>query len=223
MKDAITSKKAYLVRDKVQEALKAVSKELGVSLQVKGGRFVSDKLTLTIEGILVDEEGSRVVSDQSNRRADEAARRRGIRFSGPHFIGSVWNLSKTGLCMVTDYVSRNRHYPFIISSYETGKTFKAGEFSFMSGSEIPMPTEKEFEIWFTTDIEDDTLPQEVEETYDRVNDYMSVKFPDEFFECCGELFDKGLAKTICSNVYDMLFVDPWPIKEILRHLHDIIG
>lgn len=223
MKGTITSKKAYFIRDKVQEALKSISKELGVSFQVQNGKFDSDKFTFTLEGVLIDDEGSRVISDLTNVRADEAARRLGIGFSGPHFIGSVWKLPKAGLCMVTEYVSRNRHYPFYVYSYETEKTLKAGEFAFASGSEVPMPTEMEFKIWFTTDIEDDIHSQEVEEIYDRVNDYMSVKFPAEFFECCGALFDMGVTKTLSANMYKMLFVDSWPIKEIIRHCHEIIG
>lgn len=209
----------------IQEVLDNLSDELGLILKVEGGRFSSDKLTLKVEVTIKNEDGGRMISDQTNGRADREAKSYGISFKSPHFIGSIWDLNgRVGLCKVVDYKSKNRNYPFIVEEYGTGKRFKAGSSSFRTGRELVQPTDIEFMKWFTMDVEDDTISQEDEKICDRVNDYMSVAYPsEEFFNACGEILDKGFAKSIWGGVYSMLFRNGASLTEVTNHLKAILA
>lgn len=212
------------ISDRIQEALDTLSGELGLTFKMDGGRFSADKLTLKVEVTIQNEDGGRMISDQTLGRADRAATSEGISFKAPHFIGSIWELKRTGLCKVVDYKSKNRSYPFIVEAYESGKRFKAGSYSFCMGKELVPPTDIEFMKWFTLDVEDDTISQEDEEICDRINDYMSVAYPsEEFFDACGEIFDKGLANTIWSGIYSMLFQHGASVTEVTNHLQAILA
>lgn len=213
------------ISSRIQEALDTISSEFGLSLKMAGGRFTDDKLNLRIEVTIPDEDGGRVISEQTVGRADRAVEAHGISFKAPHFIGSIWELKgKAGLCKVVDYKSKNRSYPFIVESYETGKQFKAGAYSFMMGSELTPPTEIEFMKWFTLDVEDDAISPEDEEICDRINEYMSVAYPsEEFFDVCGEIFDKGIAETIWGGIYNMLFKNGTSVTEVTKHLQAIVA
>lgn len=213
------------ISDRIQEALNTLSEELGVTLQMSGGRFSADKLTLKVEVTIQNEDGGRMISDQTLGRADRAATSEGISFKAPHFIGSIWELKgRAGLCKVTDYKSKNRSYPFIVESYETGKQFKAGGYSFKMGKELVPPTDIEFMKWFTLDVEDDTISQEDEEICDRINEYMSVAYPsEEFFDACSEALEKGFAETIWGGIYSMLFKNGASVTEVTNHLQAIVA
>ena len=138
------------ISNRIQEVLDNLSDELGLTLKMDGGRFSDDKLTLKVEVTIQNEDGGRMISDQTNGRADREAKSEGISFKAPHFIGSIWNLSgRAGLCKVVDYKSKNRSYPFIVEAYESGKRFKAGSSSFRMGKELVPPTDIEFMKWFT--------------------------------------------------------------------------
>lgn len=211
--------------NRIQEALDTLSEELGLTLKMDGGRFSSDKLTLKVEVTIQNEDGSRMISDQTNGHADREAKLSGITFKAPHFIGSIWELSgRADLCKVVDYKSKNRSYPFIVESYESGKRFKAGSYSFRTGKELAPPTDVEFMKWFTLDVEDDTISPEDEEICDRVNEYMSVAYhSEEFFDACGEIYDKGLASTIWGGIYSMLFQHGASLTEVTKHLKVILS
>ena len=213
------------ISNRIQEVLDNLSDELGLTLKMDGGRFSDDKLTLKVEVTIQNEDGGRMISDQTNGRADREAKSEGISFKAPHFIGSIWNLSgRAGLCKVDDYKSKNRSYPFIVEAYESGKRFKAGSSSFRMGKELVPPTDIEFMKWFTLDVEDDTISPEDEEICDRINEYMSVAYPsEEFFDACGEIFDKGLANTIWGNIYSMLFQHGASLTEVTNHLQAILA
>ena len=213
------------ISNRIQEVLDNLSDELGLTLKMDGGRFSDDKLTLKVEVTIQNEDGGRMISDQTNGRADREAKSEGISFKAPHFIGSIWKLSgRAGLCKVVDYKSKNRSYPFIVEAYESGKRFKAGSSSFRMGKELVPPTDIEFMKWFTLDVEDDTISPEDEEICDRINEYMSVAYPsEEFFDACGEIFDKGLANTIWGNIYSMLFQNGASLNEVTNHLQAILA
>lgn len=213
------------ISNRIQEALDSISGELGLTLKMDGGRFFADKLTLKVEVTIQNEDGGRMISDQTNGRADRKAKSSGISFKAPHFIGSVWELSgRAGLCKVVDYKSKNRSYPFIVEAYESGKRFKAGSSSFHMGRELVPPTDIEFMKWFTIDVEDDTISPEDEEICDRINEYMSVAYPsEEFFDACGKIYDKGLANTIWGGIYSMIFQHGASLTEVTKHLQAILA
>lgn len=213
------------ISNRIQEALDNLSDELGLTLKMDGGRFSADKLTLKVEVTIQNEDGGRMISDQTNGRADREAKSEGISFKTPHFIGSIWNLSgRAGLCKVVDYKSKNRSYPFIVEAYESGKRFKTGGSSFRMGKELVPPTDIEFMKWFTLDVEDDTISPEDEEICDRINEYMSVAYPsEEFFNACGEIYDRGLASTIWGGIYSMLFQHGASLTEVTKHLKVILS
>lgn len=213
------------ISSRVQELLDNLSDELGLTLKMDGGRFSADKLTLKVEVTIQNEDGGRMISDQTNGHADREAKSEGISFKAPHFIGSIWNLNgKAGLCKVVDYKSKNRSYPFIVESYESGERFKVGSYSFLMGKELVPPTDIEFMKWFTLDVEDDTISQEDEEICDRINEYMSVAYPsEEFFDACSEVLEKGFADTIWGGIYSMLFKNRASVTEVTNHLQAIVA
>lgn len=207
------------VSDKIQTFLDKLSKEEGIQMTMAGGKFSADSFTLKIDGKLLAEDGSRVVSKATNIDADLAARRDGISYSTPHFIGSVWRFSSSGLVRVEEYSSKNRRYPYICSVYGESKRIKATALSF--SSEVKMPDAEKFFIWFTTDVEEDCVTQADEEICDNVNDFVSVRFDgvgaiDKFYDLCGEYFDKYIAdakripkgvEALCKELYKKLIVE----------------
>lgn len=185
------------VSDKIQTFLDKLSKEEGIQMTMNGGKFSADRFTLKIDGKLLAEDGSRVVSEATNATADLYAKRDGISFTTPHFIGSVWRFKSSGLVRAEEYSTKNRKYPYICSVYGESKRIKAMAGSFKSGQEVPMPSTATFLLWFTTDVEDDRVTQLEEDICDNVNDFISVRFDgnafiDEFFDSCGEYFDRYL-------------------------------
>lgn len=53
---------------------------------------------------------------------------------------------------------------------------------------------------------------------------MSVAYPsEEFFDACGEIFDKGLANIIWGNIYSMLFERGTSLTEVTNHLQAILA
>lgn len=185
------------VSDKIQTFLDKLSKEEGIQMTMAGGRFSADSFTLKIDGKLLSEDGMRAVSDSTNATADLYAKRDGISFTTPHFIGSIWRFKSSGLVRVEEYSTKNRKYPYICSVYEDGRRIKATAGSFKSGQEVPMPSTSTFLLWFITDVEDDRVTKLEEETCDNVNDFISVRFDgssliEEFFDSCGEYFDRYL-------------------------------
>lgn len=213
------------ISGRIQEVLDTLSEELGITLKMDGGRFSSDKLTLKVEVTIQNEDGGRMISDRTNELADRKAKSEGISFKAPHFIGSIWELSgKIGLCKVVDYKRTNRLYPFIVTSYESGKKFKVGSYTFCMSKELAPPTDIEFMKWFTLDVEDDTISPEDEEICDRINEYMSVAYySEEFFNACGEIYDRGFAKSVWSGVYSMLFQNGASLTEVTKHLQAILS
>ena len=206
------------VSDKIQTFLDKLSKEEGIQMTMAGGKFNADSFTLKIDGKLLAEDGSRVISKASNIDADWAAKRAGISYSTPHFIGSIWRFRSSGLVRVEEYSSKNRKYPYICSVYEDGRRIKAPSLSFTE--EVPMPTEEKFLTWFTTDVEDDRVTRIDEETCDNVNDFLSVRFDgnkylEEFFVSCGDYFDRYLdgrkvtkaISRLASELYQKLLVE----------------
>ena len=82
----------------------------------------------------------------------------------------------------------------------------------------------EFMKWFTLDVEDDTISPEDEEICDRINEYMSVAYySEEFFNACGEIYERGFAKSVWSGVYSMLFQNGASLTEVTKHLQAILS
>jgi len=208
------------VSDKIQTFLDKLSEEEGLQMTMAGGKVGADTFTLKISGKLLDEHGMRVISDSTNTAADLYAKRDGISFTTPHFIGSVWRFKSSGLVRVEEYSTKNRKYPYICSVYEDGRRIKATAGSFKSGQEVPMPSTATFLLWFITDVEDDRVTQLEEETCDNVNDFLSVRFDgnpliEDFFDSCGDYFDRYLdgrkatkaANRLTDELYRKLLVE----------------
>lgn len=206
--------------DKIQTYLDKLSKEEGIQMTMAGGRFTADSFTLKIDGKLLAEDGMRVVSDNTNATADLYAKRDGISFTTPHFIGSVWRFKSSGLVRVEEYSTKNRKYPYICSVYGDDRRIKAAAASFKSGQEVPMPSTATFLLWFITDVEDDRVTQFEENTCDNVNDFISVRFDgnpliEEFFGSCGDYFDRYLdgrkatkgTNRLAGELYQKLLVE----------------
>lgn len=196
--ETLTKARVKEVSEKIQTFLDKLSEEEGIKMTMNGGAFTPSSFILKIDGKLLTDEGLRFVDDRSNSVADLSARRDGISFTTPHFIGSVWRFASSGLVRVEEYSTKNRKYPYICSVYGEDKRIKATASSFLRGKEIPMPSTATFLLWFITDVEDDRITQLEEDTCDSVNDFISVKFDgdhfiDEFFDACGEYFDKHIA------------------------------
>ena len=206
------------VSDKIQTFLNELSKEEGIQMTMAGGKFSADNFTLKIDGKLLAEDGSRVVSESTNAKVDLYAKLDGISFTTPHFIGSVWRFKSSGLVCVEEYSKKNRKYPYICSVYGEQKRIKVTPGSFKAGVEVKMPTVEDFYIWFVTDVESDTITKEDEETYDNVNDYISCRYErvtllEKFYDLCGKYYDRYLgevkkvsreAKDLSDSLYDSL-------------------
>lgn len=205
------------VSEKIQTFLDKLSEEEGIKITMNGGRFTPYSFTLKVDGKLLTDGGLRFVDDRSNVVADLNARRDGISFTTPHFIGSVWRFASSGLVRVEEYAAKNRKYPYICSVYGEDRRIKATASSFLKGKEIPMPSTATFILWFTKDVEDDCITRLEEDICDSVNDFISVKFDgdhfiDEFFDVCGEYFDKHIGKkapmsirNLTADLYRLLF------------------
>lgn len=230
--ETLTKARVKEVAEKIQTFLDKLSETEGIKMTMNGGRFTPDSFTLKIDGKLLTEGGLRFVDDRSNDVADSNARLDGISFSTPHFIGSVWNFTSTGLVRVEEYSTKNRKYPYICSVYGEDKRIKATASSFIRGKEVPMPSADTFFLWFVTDVEDDCITQKVEDTCDSVNDFISVRFDgdhslDEFFDLCGKYFDKHIlgkrptkkVELLAKELYKIL-IENNNVKGALEHLRE---
>lgn len=193
------------VCDRINEAVKVLEDELGLTLKVVGGRFGSDTLTVKIEAKLVDGDEV-VVSDLNHKMVDSTAERMGIKFTG-HLIGSCWRTSKGKLLRVTDYKRSNRSYPILLVDSD-GSRSKAS-FSFLTTAEqLLMPTYSEFKIWLSVDPDSDKVKESDVEIWDGVQDYFSVAYSpdlvDEFFSLVDSAVEKGLSLGEMKGLYKEL-------------------
>lgn len=192
--------------DELQKRLDAISKELGINLQMSGARYSDDKVTYRVEATIISDSGTIKVSDSHHNYTDSMVRISGLEFTSPHFIGSIWK-KDSDIFRVTDYVSKRRKYPIVCQKTDSNKVRCA--VSFLKGAEeLTQPDFLDFETWLLVDPEDDRVLQKDVDAYDRVDDYMSGLIEEqEFFDAVDELAkcQKRTIKRTAPLVYRMLF------------------
>lgn len=192
--------------DELQKRLDAISKELGINLQMAGARYSDDKVTYRVEATIISDSGTTKVSDSHHSHADTMVRMNGLEFTSPHFIGSIWKKG-SDIFRVTDYVSKRSRYPIVCQKAGSNKVKCA--ISFLKGAEeLTQPDFLDFETWFLVDPEDDRVSQKDVDAYDRVDDYMNGLIEEqEFFDAVDELAKcrKRTIKQTVPFVYQMLF------------------
>lgn len=231
--EAFNKRRIKEVSDKIQALLDKLGKDEGIELKMAGGNFSQDSFTLKVSGKLLNESGSKVISEATHAMADRAATTSGISYSTPHFIGSVWNFRSSGLVRVEEYTPKNRKYPFICKVYEEDRRVKATALSF--NNEVPMPSEEDFHLWLITDVESDAITKKVEDIYDRVNDFVSVSFEgdawiDPFYEECGYFYDTliegkkdiDIYMAVSSILYGYVIKDK-NLKSATEYLRSVLG
>lgn len=211
-----TKENARNVADMLREKLEGLGKEQGLHFALHGGTFTDDEVTLKIKVKLVDADGGLVVGDSTNSMADIFAECNGIRYSTPHFIGSLWKTS-SGVAKVIEYKRNNKKYPVIIMVDGVRRKAAAGIFR----DELKRPDVEEFHIWYTIDPDDDCTTHEQEVICDRVGEYMVAAFGgdlyDDFLDMCEKHFLTGVAEDVSAKVYYHLFTLGEALKDVIEY------
>lgn len=211
-----TKENARNAADMLREVIEDLGKEQGLHFALNGGTFTDDEVVLKIKVKLVDEDGGWVVGDSTNSMADRFAERNGIKYSTPHFIGSLWKIS-SGVAKVIEYKRNNKKYPVIIMVDGVRRKAAAGIFR----EELKKPDVEEFHTWYTIDPDDDCTTREQEAICDRVSEYMEAAFGgdlyDDFLEICEKHFLTGVAEAVSAKVYYHLFTLGNTLKDVIEY------
>lgn len=204
MEKQFTRSRVREISEKLQERLNEIGKELGIALTLNGGNFSPDKFKLNLEGRIIGESGSVVISDHTHALADAVALCKGLKLQG-HLIGSLWKI-RDKVYTVTDYKTKRPKYP--ISLMSEGHASKAGIGFLKQGVQLVVPTEDEFYLWLTIDPDEDSVKESDVEVIDRVQEYFENAYAedmvDPFLEKAALFTEKGITKVGASKIYDQL-------------------
>ena len=203
-------------QEKLQERLNEIGKEFGLTLTLTGGNYSSDKFKLNLEGRMLGEDGSAIVSDTFHALVDSKAKYAGLDVHG-HLIGSIWKV-RDEVYTVTDYKSKRPKYPISLTT-AAGRSVKASINFLKQGKQLTLPTEDEFYIWLTVDPEEDAVRESDVEIVDRVQDYFESAYDyccDPFLEAASKLTEKGVSRKNSKRIYNSI------VRENLKVATDLI-
>lgn len=197
------------ISDRIQSSLSELSKELGIELNVNGGRFDAGKFTLKLEGILLTDSGAVVAPEYKHSYVDEALKAAGVALVG-NAIGSMWQI-RGEIYTVMDYITKRPKYPFQLKRTD-GRMSKCAAGFIKQGTQLAKPTEKEFQTWFTVDPDSDAVLESDVVICDRVADYLSNTLPegdgDDFFDYVDKMNEKFSGKKLLAyakEIYGTLY------------------
>lgn len=196
-------------QEDIDELLAPLSKKYGVEIGTDGGSFSPEKFTIRVKGIVKGVDGTVSASESLHYLADMQFSMGGVPLTG-YAIGSVWEIRGEGY-LITDYSTKRPKYPFSLKTLD-GRKSKAALNFIKQGFQIPKPSLADFAIWVKLDPEDDRITKEQETTYDNVNLYLSMLFPDsdgdKLFTLCEKLMETFKHKTLERHIietYSLLF------------------
>lgn len=192
----------------VKELYKEVQKVLEENLSdysfvVTNGSYSPDRMKISLEIRMKDEDGNVVVSDERNAQVDSLASSLGVHVSG-HALGSVWKV-RNQIYTVENINSKSYKYPFLLKRMD-GKMSKASASFMKAGIQLIKPSESDFVKWFTMDPDSDAILESDAEICDNVQRYLETTYSkdeslDKFLDLVDTLNEMGIAKKCAKQSY----------------------
>lgn len=228
--DSFSRKVANDISSEAVQVLNEHFKEMGIEFSSSGGRFTAAVFDIKFRVTIPDGKGGVKVTDQANTIADTMVKAKGVEFEG-HFINSKWkNPSDGRVYIVREFNTKRPKYPISLEEIATGKRFRCAIGLMKQYKQVndeshsaEQPSEEDFNLWFTSDI--DSLPDDMREITDEVQDYLDETFPaeevDDLCDVVNDLNTYDAAARYAERAYYLLFNEG--IEKCNDELYAVLG